>query len=159
MICWTGAISQSSLILTKENSIDPGTSPVVVELVMLLLLADIILCLSASLSRASLSRISLEGFFHEKCPKRTTFLPPQPVLLRHVPVVPVHVEHLRVEEPLVAGVAEEHLVPLVESPRGQLHAALVALDAPAMVGLAVRGHDLEVNLQWEKRAYYIGLLN
>ena len=67
---------------------------------------------------------------------------PEPVLLGDVAVVAVHGELLRVEDVLVARVAEELLVALVEGARVQRHAAVEALDAPPVVRLAVRGHHL-----------------
>ena len=68
---------------------------------------------------------------------------PEPVLLGDVAVVAVHGELLGVEDVLVAAVAKELLVVLVERARVQRHPAVEALDAPSVVRSAVGRHYLE----------------
>ena len=67
---------------------------------------------------------------------------PEPVLLGDVAVVAVHGELLGVEDVLVAKVAEELFVVLVERARVQRHPAVEALDAPSVVRSAVGRHHL-----------------
>ena len=67
---------------------------------------------------------------------------PEPVLLGDVAVVAVHGELLGVEDVLVAKVAEELLVVLVERARVQRHPAVEALDAPSVERSAVGRHHL-----------------
>ena len=67
---------------------------------------------------------------------------PEPVLLCDVAVVAVHGEILGVENVLVATVAKELFVVLVERARVQRDPAVEALDAPSMERSAVGRHHL-----------------
>jgi hypothetical protein len=76
------------------------------------------------------------------------FLSPHPVFFCDVSVVAVHGELLRVEDLLVARVAEELLVVFVEGARVERDPAVEALDAPTVERLAISGHHLK-----EKKKY------
>ena len=77
---------------------------------------------------------------------------PEPVLLSDVAVVAIHGELLGVEDVLVAKVAEELFVMLVERARVQRHPAVEALDAPSVERSAVGRHHLRERKSIESEA-------